>query len=88
VEPLAGDRAMALAVNVGAVRRARRRSVDEHPDRMDVPPDGRPHDQVKVASVEAVRDLPGGLVQRGGLFGRRPVPGQGPMIESQPCRAV
>jgi hypothetical protein len=42
VQPLVGHCAMALAVNVGPVRRARRLSVDEHPESYGRAPDGRP----------------------------------------------
>src|SRR5215469_2290472 len=83
IQALFGYRSGARAVDVEPMRRARRPSVDEHAE-----PDGRaryrgPHDQVQVAGVEAVRDPPAGLVQRGGLFLQRPVSGQGPVIEPQ-----
>src|ERR1035441_8339468 len=41
---------------------------------------------MEVASVEPAGDLPAPGVQRGGLVLRRPVPRQGPLVESQPSR--
>ena len=81
VQSLFGRRAVALAVHVDSVRRTRRLSVDEHAESRGRVPYCRSHDQVKIAGVEAVRDLPAGLVQRGGLFFHRPVPRQGPAVE-------
>ena len=57
-------------------------------NRTGVPAAAGPHDQVQVAGVEAVRDPPAGLVQRGGLFLHCPVPGQGPVIEPQLRRGL
>jgi hypothetical protein len=36
---------------------------------------------MKIARVKAVRDPPFGLVQHNGLFLRRPITREGPMIE-------
>jgi len=74
---------MALVVNIGPVRRTWRLSDDEHAESHGGAECCRTHDQVKIAGVERVRDLAVGLVERGGLFFHRPVPGQGPVIESQ-----
>ena len=59
---------LALAVDVGPMRRTRRLAVDEHAEPHGHAPYGRPHDQVEVTGVEPVSDLPAGLVQHGGLF--------------------
>src|SRR5258706_8834809 len=88
VQPLFGHRSVALAVNIDPVRRIRRLPVEEHAESYGRARYARPHDQVKIAGVKAVRDLPAGLVQRGGLFLHCPVPGQGPVIESQRCRGL
>ncbi len=60
VQPLPGQRSVALVIDIGVVRRGRRLPVDAHaePDR-DVRR-RRAHDQVKVAGVKTVRDLPAG----------------------------
>jgi hypothetical protein len=82
VQPLFGYRSVAFAVNVGAVCRARWLPVEEHAESYGRAGCGRPHDQVKIAGVEPVRDLAAGLVQRGGLLLHRPVTRQGPVVES------
>ena len=83
VQPLVAHRSMALVVNIGPVRRTWRMPFEEHAESHGGAQHCRAHDQVKFAGVEAVRDLPAGLVQRGGLFLQRPVSGQGPVIDSQ-----
>src|SRR5271165_979396 len=88
VQPLFGHRSVALAVHVGPVRRTRRLAVDEHAEPHRRALYGGPHDQVQIAGVEAVGDLPAGLVGRGGVFAHRPGPGQGPVIESQLRRGL
>src|SRR5918995_5890169 len=64
VQPLLGHRSVALVVNVDPMRRIRRLSVDEHAESHGRARYCRPHDQMKIASVEAVGDVPVGSVQR------------------------
>jgi hypothetical protein len=84
VQPLAGGCAVALAVNVDSARGARWLAVEEDAESHGSSWCFWPHDEMEVAGVEAAGDPPVGRVQRAGLFLRRPVPGQGPVIESQP----
>jgi hypothetical protein len=58
VEPRFGDRAVALVVDVGPVRGARRLPLDAHAEPHGRPWRGRSHDQVQIPGVEAV-DNPG-----------------------------
>jgi hypothetical protein len=84
VEPRFGDRAVALVVDVDAVRGARRLPVEPHAEPHGRPPCCRSHDQMEVAGVEAVGDPPVGSVQHDGLSVNRPVTSNGPMVEPQP----
>src|SRR5215212_7995072 len=68
IQPLFGNRAVALVVNVNSVSSARRLSVDEHAKPHRGSSRCRSHHEMKVAGVEAVRDPPVGLVQHGGLL--------------------
>jgi hypothetical protein len=63
---------------------ARRQSLDAHAKSYGSSSRCRPHDQMKVASVKAVRDSPRGLVQHNGLFPHCQIPRKRPMIELQP----
>ena len=78
------SRAVALVVDVNAVRGARRLSIDEHAKSHGRSPRRRSHDEMKIAGVKAVRDPPVGLVQHGGLLPHRPLARQRPLIEPQP----
>ena len=87
IQPLPGNRAVALVVDVGSMSSARRLSIDE-----DAKSDGRSsrrrcHDEMKIAGVKTVRDPPVPLVQRDGVSLHRPVAGKGPIIELQPRRS-
>jgi hypothetical protein len=85
IQPLFGNRAVALGVNVNSVSSARRLSIDEHAKSHGSSSRCRSHDEMKIAGVKAVRDPPVGLVQHSGLFLHRPITRKGPMIESQLC---
>jgi hypothetical protein len=65
------------------VGRAWRLPVDEHAESYGGSRCCWPHDEVKIAGVETVGDLPIGGVQRGGLFLDRPAAGQRPVVEPQ-----
>src|SRR5258708_38417808 len=84
IQPLFGNRAVALVVNVNSVSSARRLSIDEHAKSHGSSSRRRSHDEMKIAGMKAVRDPSVGLVQHGGLFLHRPITRKGPMIESQP----
>ena len=84
IQPLFGNRAVALVVDVDSVRSARRLSIDEHAKSHGGSSRCRSHDEMKIAGVKAVRDPPVGLVQHSGLFLHRPIARKGPLIESQP----
>src|SRR4051794_38222097 len=86
VQPRFGKRAVALVVHVGPVGSARGLPVEEHPEVGRRPPRCRSHDQVQVAGLEPVDNLPLGLVEHDALWLDRPVTGKGPMVEPQPCR--
>jgi hypothetical protein len=75
VKPLFGGGAVALAVKVRPVGRARRLTVEEHPESHRGSRRCWPHDEVEIAGVESVGDLPVGFVCRGGPLLYGPVPG-------------
>src|SRR5829696_9163967 len=79
-----GDGAVALVVDVDPVGGARWLPVDPHVEPHGSPLGWRSHDQVQIPGVEAVGDLPLGLVERDGLWLDRPVTSKGPMVEPQP----
>src|SRR5713226_6437907 len=66
IQPLFGNRAVALVVNVNSVSSAGRLSIDEHAKSYGSSSHGRPHDEMKIAGVKAVRDPSVGLVQDNG----------------------
>src|SRR5262245_1935793 len=86
VQPLFGNRAVALVVNVNSVSSARRLSIDEHAKAHGSSWRCRSHDKMQIAGVKAVHDPPVGLVQQSGLFHHCPITRKGPMIEVQPRR--
>src|SRR5258708_11803625 len=83
IQPLFGNRAVTLVVNVNSVSSARRLSIDEHAKAHGSSPRCRSHDEMKIAGVKAVRDPPVGFVQHRGLSLHRPLTGKGPMIERE-----
>src|ERR1700694_5816464 len=85
IQPLLGNRAVALVVDVASVSSARRLSVDEHAKSHGSSSRRRCHDEMKIAGVKTVRDPPVGLVQHDGVSLHRPVAGKGPIIELHPC---
>src|SRR5215204_2205650 len=84
IQPLFGNRAVALLVNVDSVSSPRRLPIDEHAKSHGGSSRCRSHHEMKIAGVKAVRDPPVGLVQHGGLSLHRPITRKGPMIEPQP----
>ena len=68
VKPWFDYRAVALAINVGSVSVARRLSIDRYAKSHGSSSRCRPHHEIEITRVEAVRDSPGGLIQRDGLF--------------------
>src|SRR5262249_8899278 len=74
IQPLVGNRSVALIVNVNSVSCARRLSIDQHAKSHGSSSRCRSHDEMNIAGVKAVRDPPVGLVQHGGLFPDRPIP--------------
>src|ERR1700730_2108063 len=68
IQPLSGNRAVALVVNINSVSSNRRLSIDEHAKAHGSSSRRRSHDEMKIAGVKAIRDPPGGLVQHSGLF--------------------
>src|SRR5438552_4787949 len=85
IHPLLGDRAVALVVDVDSVSSARRFPIDEHAKAHGSPWHSRPHDEMEIAGVKAVRDPPVGFVEHGRRFPYRPIAQQGPAIEFQSC---
>jgi hypothetical protein len=63
VEPMFHNFAFALAVNVDPVRNARRLSINRHAETHGSAWRFRTHDEVKIAGVKSVRDLPVRRVQ-------------------------
>src|SRR5437867_2112132 len=79
IQPLFGNRAVALVVNVNSVTSARWLSIDEHAKSHGSSSRCRPHDEMKIAGVKAVRDPPVGFVQHRGLLPHRPLTRKGPV---------
>jgi len=73
IQPLFGNRAVALLVNVAAESRARRLSIEEHAKAHGRSSRRRSHDEMQIAGVKAVRDAPVGLIENGGLSPHRPL---------------
>src|SRR6266851_613108 len=84
IEPLVAHRAVALLVDVSAVSVARCLSIEEHAKAYGRSSCCRPHDQVQIASMKAVRNAPVGRMQHRGLTSHCPLTRKGPMIEPQP----
>jgi hypothetical protein len=83
IQPLLGNRTVALVVNVTSVSSARRLSIDEHAKSHGSSSRCRCHDEMKIAGVKAVGDAPVGLVQHCGRLLHRPITRKGPMIERE-----
>jgi len=82
VEAALAEQAVAVRVDVDAVRGAGRLAVDEDPKRYRPSRSRREH-EVRVAGVVAVGDAAAGLVEHGLLAPDRPLAGQGPVVETQ-----
>src|SRR4051794_26156656 len=82
VQAAAAEEAVAILVDVLAVRAARRLAVDEHAEGDRLSRRVIEH-EVRVASVEAVGDAPAGLFEDGVLAPDRPLAGQRPVVELQ-----
>ena len=83
MEPLVGNRTIAMFVNVDSVRHAWRLSVDQHAEFHRRSWRHRSHDEVKIARVKPVRDAAVGFVQFGGVALYRPIAGQCPIVAAQ-----
>src|SRR5438046_2979993 len=81
IQPLLGNRAVALFVDIDSVRGTRRLPIDEHAKSHGRSSCHRTHDQVKIARVKAVGDPPVGFVQYDGLRLHRPIAGERPVIQ-------
>src|SRR5262245_47873220 len=83
IQPLFGNRTLALIVDVDAVGSAWRLAINEHakPDR--AARRRRSHDEMQITGVKAVRHAAVGLVQRASLPPDRPLPRQRPIVEAQ-----
>src|SRR5258708_1963991 len=73
VQPLLGDCAVALFVNINSVSRAWRLAVDQHAESHRRSRRFRTHDEMEIPRMKTVRDSSFGLVQRGGFFLDRPI---------------
>jgi hypothetical protein len=76
LQPLFGNPAVALIVNVTSVSIARRLSIDEHAKSRGIASRCQSHDEVKIAGLEAIRDSSGGLIEESKLFLHRQITGQ------------
>src|SRR4029077_17220711 len=83
IQPLIGNRAVALFVNIGSVSGPWRLSVDEHAESRGSSFRCRSHHQVKIAGMKAACDPPVWLVQHRSLFSHRPIAREGPVIKFQ-----
>src|SRR5262245_25905835 len=84
VQPLLGNPAVTLLVNVSSVRRIWRLPIDPHTKSHGSTWHCRAHDEMKVARVKTVRDAPIGLVQRCGFLPDCPIARQPQIIQAQP----
>jgi hypothetical protein len=73
VQPLFANRAFASPIKVKSASRNCWLPVYEHAKPHGRSSINRPHDEMKVACVEAVRDPPAGLVQNNGLSSNGPI---------------
>jgi hypothetical protein len=83
VQPLFGNRAFASLIDVKPASRNCWLPVYEHTKPHGRSSLGRPHDEMKVAGVEAVRDPPAGLVQYNRLSSDCPIARKCPLITFQ-----
>ena len=81
IHPWLCNRAIALFVHVNSVSGARRLPIDQHAKSHGRSAHRRSHDEVKIATVKAVRDVPIGLVEYDGFSPHRPITGESPLIE-------
>ena len=77
------EQAVAVFVDVDAVRRAGGLAVEEHAEGGWLSRCAKQH-EMRVAGVEPVGDAPAGLVEPDTLAPDRPLAGQGPVVEPQP----
>jgi len=86
IEPLLTHDSVAVWINVDAVRRTRSVPVDgdSKPDRRSSR--GRAQDQVQIARVKPVRDLPACSVQQRGFRRDRPFAGKSPLVQAETDR--
>ena len=84
IQPLLGDGAVALLVDIEAVSRAGRLRLDHDAKAHRRARRCRSHHEMNIARVETIRDASVRLVQRGVSALHRPVAGQRPLIEGQP----
>src|SRR5207245_6585372 len=85
VETMLVHRAVALVVDIGAMRVARRLTIEQNAEAHCRPARDRPHDQMQIARLEAIRQAPIRLVDCCGARSHRPVAAERPLI--QPKRA-
>src|SRR5712691_3030992 len=85
IHPLLRQGAVTALVHIGAVGSSWRAPIDEHTKWQGKPSRGWPHDEMKVASVKAVRDAPLRLVQHNGFFLHRPIARKPPVVELETC---
>src|SRR3954454_6087494 len=84
IQPLFGNHAVPLIVNIDPVRCTRRLAVDQDTKSHGIPRHGRAHDEMKIASMETKSGPAAGLVQHGPLVPHCPITRERPMIEAQP----
>jgi hypothetical protein len=73
IQPLFGDRAVPLIVNIDPVSRIRRLAIDQNTKSHGRPRHGRARDEMKIASVETKSGPAAGLMQHGPLVPHRPI---------------
>ncbi len=83
MQPLFGQLSVAFGVDIGSMRGTGRLPVNAHAESHWESWVCRPHHQVKVAGVEAARNVSTSLAQGDGLLPYRPVSRQGPVIERE-----
>jgi hypothetical protein len=83
VEPLFDDRSNALLIDIQSARKARRLSIDAHPESHRAPSRCRSHDEMEIAGVKLIDDTSIGLVEHRGPLLDGPIAGERPAVEPQ-----
>src|SRR5215475_14325855 len=83
MQPLLGNRAVSLVINIDAMGGTRRLSIDVHTKPHRSCSRRGSHDEMQIAGVKAIGDPPVGLVQHARSLLYSPLAREGPMVQPQ-----